>query len=460
MTTLFPILGEANPGQRVGVMGLGQTGWSAVQWLRSQGFHVVVADTRQAPPYALNLQQTYPDIKVHFGELPETWCAEVDWVLLSPGIAADDPGLAMARARAVPMLGDVEVAARYLAWQGSRPLLLAVTGSNGKSTVVSLLGAMAVAQGRSVAVAGNIGLPVLEVLGRQPWPEVLVLELSSFQLETLTFLNADSAVVLNVTEDHMDRYPDMSAYAKAKRIIYSGCGHPVANRDDPWNVQADALTFGLDEPEERDQWGVGSWGGEEWLVEGRRRIMKCTELRLPGRHNRANALAALAMGRAVGWELSAMVAVLREFTGLPHRVETVAVVAGVTYIDDSKGTNVGATVAALSGMSAPVILIAGGDGKNQDFSPLGEAIRAYAKAVALIGRDGPLIAQAMGQAIPQRTLPTLPDAVRWAAGMAAPGDVVLMSPACASFDMFDHYVHRAEVFRGAVNQLPFPDIAP
>ncbi len=452
MTQQVPIFSEGYPGQRVGVMGLGQTGWSAVRWLRGQGFEVVVADTRFAPPYAEALQQTYPDIVRHFGEFSEEWCADLDWILLSPGISREAPCLECARARALPMLGDVEVAARYLAWYGNRPLLMAVTGANGKSTVVSMLGAMAAAQGKTVAVAGNIGLPVLDVLGHEPWPEVLVLELSSFQLETVSSLNPDVAVVLNVTEDHMDRYPDMVAYAAAKARIYEGCHHPVSNRDDPWNLRESALTFGLGEPDGFQAWGVRRWLGEEWLVEGRRHVMKCSELRVSGQHNRANALAALAMGRAVGWEVSEMVVALREFSGLPHRVETVAVVSEVTYIDDSKGTNVGATVAALKGFMAPVILIAGGDGKNQDFAPLGEAIRNHTKAVILIGRDGPRIAEAVGEGN-QMVASSLPEAVSLAARMAVAGDVVLMSPACASFDMFRDYQHRADVFRQAVSEL-------
>lgn len=441
------------PKGRVGVMGLGHTGWSAVRWLAQQGYEVIVADTRQNPPHGDDLKHQFPAMAHVFGTLPETLFQGVDGLLVSPGVSQQEPLLVFAQAQGIPLWGDIEWGARHMNRSLRRPHILAVTGANGKSTVVTLLGAMARDQGYSVAVAGNIGLPLLDVLGAEPWPEVLVLELSSFQLETLSSLYPHTAVVLNVTEDHMDRYADMRAYAAAKARIYDGCQHPVVNRNNAWVVLAGAMSFGLDEPEE-GHWGVLMSAGEAWLARGKQALWRTSELHLLGQHNVANVLAALALGDAVGWDLDKMGQTLRHFAGLPHRVETVAVIRGVTYVDDSKGTNVGATVAALEGMGPPTILIAGGDGKQQNFSPLGAAIETHAKAVLLIGRDGPIIAQAMGQcAVPHYFCATLSEAVAQASRMAQPGDVVLMSPACASFDMFRDYLHRAEVFRQAVAVL-------
>jgi UDP-N-acetylmuramoylalanine--D-glutamate ligase len=316
---------------------------------------------------------------------------------------------------------------------------------------------MALTQGLRTIVAGNIGVPLLEVLMTSPWPEVLVLELSSFQLETLVSLAPDSAVVLNVSEDHMDRYPDMATYAAMKARIYQGCESPLGNREDPWvqaMVSAEAITFGLDAPVNTGDWGVILQNGERWLVQGNHRVLRRTEVPLWGEHNVANVLAALAMGQVLGWAVPAMLTAVREFRGLPHRVEWVAEVAGVRFFDDSKGTNVGATVAALKGVDAPVVLIAGGDGKGQDFSPLRPAVATHARAVVLIGRDGMRIDEVLeGLAVPRIFAADMQDAVQRAFALARPGESVLMSPACASFDMFRNYLHRAEVFCAAVHAL-------
>ncbi len=454
MPFTLSLFSDGRSSRRVGVMGLGQTGWSAVRWLHAQGCELVVVDTRENPPHHADLLRDYPDVPCFTGAVSADVFREVDWVLLSPGVSPHEAALVVAREHNIPLLGDIEVGARIMNLAVRRPVILAVTGANGKSTVVTLLGRMAEEQGKAVAVAGNIGVPLLEVLSGKSWPDVLVLELSSFQLETLQSLEADAAVVLNVTEDHMDRYPDMTRYAAAKARIYQGCRHPVVNREDPWNSLEQAVSFGLDEPAE-GHWGLRDEGKNgAWLAYGQHNILRSDELPLLGRHNVANALAALALGEAVGWQRDLMAQALRHASGLPHRVETVAVVNGVTYVDDSKGTNVGATVAALKGMGAPVVLIAGGDGKNQDFTPLGEAVRAHAKAVVLIGRDGPRMAQVLdGFGVACHRSNTLPEAVAQAAALAERGDIVLMSPACASFDMFRHYGHRAEVFRQAVTAL-------
>ncbi|NDU86976.1 MAG: UDP-N-acetylmuramoyl-L-alanine--D-glutamate ligase [Ferrovum sp.] len=440
----------------VAVLGLGDTGWAAVKWLRSQGVEVQVFDTRRTPPYQDRLAQEYPEVGFQGGEIADDALLGVAWVMISPGVPLTTAAVTMAQSRGIPVLGDVEVMAQVLASRSQRPQVVAVTGANGKSTVCTLLGAMARSAGYEVIVAGNIGTPVLEHLGQRSLPQVLVLELSSFQLETLHNLAPDAAVVLNVTEDHMDRYPDMAAYAAAKARIYQGCRQAVANRQDSWVQQmapATAITFGLDRPMKESDWGLVE-DAEPWFCLGSERIMKRSEFPLWGQHNGANALAALAVGTALGWSREGMLSALRQFEGLPHRVERVAVVEGVAYIDDSKGTNVGATVAALQGMDTPVILIAGGDGKGQDFAPLRAAVDDHARAVILIGRDGPQIARVLeGSVVPQRFARDLTDAVNQAAALAQSGDTVLMSPACASFDMFRHYVHRAEVFRQAVAGL-------
>ncbi|MBW8072644.1 MAG: UDP-N-acetylmuramoyl-L-alanine--D-glutamate ligase [Ferrovum sp.] len=444
-------------GHRVLVLGLGDTGWAAVRWLLQNGYRVRVADTRVQPPYRRVLEETYPDVEFSGGPWQDSLFQMIDWVVVSPGVALDDPLIHEWRARGMSFLGDVEVAARVLARHPQRPKILAVTGANGKSTVVTLLGDLARAQNLRTVVAGNIGIPLLEVLMTSPWPEVLVLELSSFQLETLSSLAPDSAVVLNVSEDHMDRYSDIATYAATKARIYQGCESPVGNRQDLWvqaMISAGTPTFGLDAPVNAGDWGVALKDGERWLVQGNHWVMRRSEVPLRGEHNVANVLAALAMGQALGWTEPAMLSAIKEFRGLPHRMEWVADVRGVRFFDDSKGTNVGATVAALKGLDAPVVLIAGGDGKGQDFSPLRSAVATHAQAVVLIGRDGARIDEVLeGLAVPRIFATDLQDAVQRAFALARPGESVLMSPACASFDMFRNYLHRAEVYCAAVHAL-------
>ncbi|MBI5659497.1 MAG: UDP-N-acetylmuramoyl-L-alanine--D-glutamate ligase [Nitrosomonadales bacterium] len=342
-----------------------------------------------------------------------------------------------------------------------RPLILAVTGANGKTTVTSMVGAMCRRAGLDTAVAGNISPAVLDVVlergGRQP--DAWVLELSSFQLESTASLNAAAAAVLNVSEDHLDRYPDMNVYAAAKSRIFRGSGVQVLNRDNarslgmalPGRTQ---VTFGLSEPSAENDWGIARDSGGIWLVQGNRRVLNAKELRVTGLHNAANALAALALCRAMDLPLSPLLGALRDFEGLPHRMERVAEMGGVAFYDDSKGTNVGATVAALEGLGRPAVLIAGGEGKGQDFSPLKPAVARHARAAVLIGRDADRIAAALeGCGVPVARARDMGDAVRQSVALAKPGDAVLLSPACASFDMFRNYAHRAEVFVAAVHDL-------
>jgi UDP-N-acetylmuramoylalanine--D-glutamate ligase len=443
--------------KNVWVLGLGDTGLSAVRWLVRQGARVQVADTRAAPPNAARLASEYPGVALAAGPFDAAKLCAADLVVASPGVALAEPAVQAALLRGVPVVGDVELFAQELA---GRARVLAITGSNGKSTVTAMTEALCLAAGLNALAAGNIGLPVLDALQaaeEKGLPDVFVLELSSFQLETTASLEADAATVLNVSEDHLDRYPGLDAYAAAKARIFHGGGIQVLNRDDARTLAMARpghaiVTFGLDAPAE-GHYGLVRAGADDWLAFGEERLLPVRELPLAGRHNAANALAALALCRALGLPFDALLAGLRAFRGLPHRVEKVGEVQGVTFYDDSKGTNVGATEAALKGMDCPVVLIAGGDGKGQDFSPLAAAVAGRARAVVLIGRDAPRIHAAIGNAAPVLACRTLEEAVQRAFQAARPGDAVLLSPACASWDMFRDYRHRAEVFVAAVREL-------
>ncbi len=346
--------------------------------------------------------------------------------------------------------------------QTARAPVAAITGSNGKSTVTTLLGEMARHAGRDARVGGNLGTPALDLLEASE-PDLYVLELSSFQLETTYSLNAAAATVLNLTPDHMDRYRDLAEYAAAKQRVYRGAGVLIINRDDPIVAamaerQRTCVGFTLHEPKEGD-FGVRSVQGEPWLARGKENLLCAGALRIKGNHNIANALAALALGAAVGLPLRAMLEALTQFKGLPHRSEWVAEQDGVAWYNDSKGTNVGATLAALSGLGATlgagnIVLIAGGDGKNADFSILRAAVQKYARAVVLIGRDAPMLARALRNTVPMISAADMKDAVRKARAAAQSGDAVLLSPACASFDMFSGYEERGRVFSAAVLELP------
>lgn len=457
------------------VVGLGDTGLSAARWLTRQGARVTVADSRAAPPNLEAIHAVTPQPELRLGAFSAASFVDADFLVVSPGVALATPEIAAAIARGVPAIGDVELLARSLV--GTECKVVAITGANGKSTVTSMVGAMCAAAGLKTEIAGNIGLPVLDALThwqeKGALPDVWVLELSSFQLETTASLQPDAAAVLNVTEDHLDRYNgSMQQYAAAKARVFAGRGVQVLNREDDWCKamalpEHEVLWFGLDAPRAADEYGLVAIDADFSLRCGDTEIMRASELPLAGLHNAANALSALALCRAIGLELPPLVAALKAFKGLPHRVEFVAEVNGVRYYDDSKGTNVGATEAALKGMTSPVILIAGGDGKGQDFRPLKTACERICRAVLLIGRDAPQIAEVLNEAtspyltpgdeeenfLPVLQLPTLEMAVSMAANFAEPGDAVLLSPACASWDMFRNYAHRAEVFIDSVKGL-------
>ncbi|WP_028536712.1 UDP-N-acetylmuramoyl-L-alanine--D-glutamate ligase [Paludibacterium yongneupense] len=440
------------------VVGLGDTGLSAARWLLAHGARVTVADSRTSPPNADALARELPGVVLRAGPFDETSFADADLLVTSPGVPLATPEIAAYRRRGGEVVGDIELLARAIAGDGSR--VIAISGSNGKSTVTTLVGHLCAAAGLDVEVAGNIGLPVLEALSLREAaasrPDVWVLELSSFQLETTSSLNAAAATVLNISEDHLDRYQDLLDYAHSKSAVFNGSGVQVLNLDDTLvrAMQRAGRTvtgFALNAAAE---YSLVESDGSHWLTIAGEPVFDIRRMSLQGLHNAANALAALALCEAIGLERATLLAALETFTGLPHRVEFVADVGGVRYIDDSKGTNVGATEAALYGMTRPVVLIAGGDGKGQDFAPLAPACRRIARAVVLIGRDAGKIRAALADSgVELCDCADLPAATRAAAAYAQAGDVVLLSPACASLDMFRNYKERADVFIATVKAL-------
>ena len=447
--------------KRVLVLGLGETGLSALRWLATKGAVLSVADSRDNPPNVDDLARDMPQVSIYTGKFKAHILLDAELIVISPGVALSEPAVQAAIGHGIPVIGDVELFAQH---RPKNTKVIAITGSNGKTTVTTLVGEICKAAGLNTIVAGNIGLPVLDAL-QMDVPDIYVLELSSFQLETTISLHVDAATVLNVCEDHMDRYDTIADYAAAKARLLKHAKVAVLNRDDAISLAMQAentITFGLNAAPTVNDFGLIQ-NGELWFASGQRKLCKTSELKIAGQHNVANALAAAALCSAVGIEKIAIVESLRAFKGLPHRVEWVANIDGVDYYDDSKGTNVGATCAAIAGMTKndnghnhpqKVVLIAGGDGKGQDFSPLAAAVQANGRAVVLIGRDATLI-EAVLQAtdIPRYQAVDLPEAVNIAKKVAQAGDAVLLSPACASFDMFNSYVHRAEVFVAAVKRL-------
>ena len=446
------------------VLGLGETGLSLVRWLSAQGARVRVADSRDHPPSLDMLQKEFPDADVRCGTFRNELIEGIELIAISPGVPLRDPFVAQAAAQGITIVGDIELFAMSLP-KNKRPKIMAITGSNGKTTVTSMVGAMCRAAGKETLVAGNISPAVLDVLMQRKGehPDIWVLELSSFQLETTATLNADAATVLNICEDHMDRYNNMGEYIAAKARIFRANGQggvQVLNRDDA-DSAAMALpdrkhvTFGLNSaPVGNEDWSIEIEGADTWLVQGKQRVMKADEMKVQGLHNVSNALAALALCRAIDLPLQPLLDALRNFKGLPHRVEAVDEIRDVIYYDDSKGTNVGATVAALNGLGRRAVVILGGDGKGQDFSPLESVVSRHARAVVLIGRDADKIANALKNCdVPKLHAKDMTEAVKLSAEQAQPGDAVLMSPACASFDMYRNYVHRAEAFIHAVHEL-------
>ena len=460
---LFSLLPRPQPmalaGKRVLVLGLGDTGLAVARWVIRLGARVRVADTRQAPPRAADLKTA----ELVTGAFDARLLAGVDLVCISPGLALSEPLVQEALAQGIPLVGEIELFAWHLRGGANHARVVAVTGTNGKTTVSALTGHLLRAAGFDCEVAGNIGPAALEALMRRldasnP-PAAWVLELSSYQLETTWSLAPDAAAMLNLSEDHLDRYTDLAEYGAAKARVFQGEGVQVLNRDDPRSAALALpgrrhITFGLDAPPGAEDFGVVSRDGRRWLVQGDADLIEAEALPIHGWHNAANALAAAALARAVGAERKPVAEALRTFRGLPHRLERVALRHGVAWYDDSKGTNVGATIAALRGLDGDVVLIAGGDGKGQDFAPLAAPVAERARRVLLIGRDAQRIARALEPSgVALELCDSLEQAVARAAACARPGDAVLLSPACASFDMFRDYRHRGEVFAAAVRRL-------
>ena len=429
------------------IAGLGATGLSCARYLHERGWRIAVTDTRPAPPQLAALDARIP---VRLGALDPELLEGAVFVVASPGLPVRGPFFDEAERRGLAVVGDIELFARAAAAP-----VVGVTGTNGKSTVTTLVAGMALRAGLKVRAGGNLGPPALDLLAAGT--ELYVLELSSYQLETTSSLCCRAATVLNVSADHLDRYPSLASYAAAKARIFVRCDTAVINLDDPLVVAmprtaSSTLSFSL-RASVGATYALALHQGEWWLTRAGAPLLRATELRTRGAHNAANALAALALGEALALPLAAMLAELRSFAGLPHRSQWIADRQGVAYIDDSKGTNVGATLAAVAGMPGPVVLIAGGDAKNQNFGPLATGLRGKVRHIVLIGRDAPLIARALDGVCPIERCATLPQAVQAAARAARPGDTVLLSPACASFDMFRDYAHRGVVFAEAVQEL-------
>ena len=444
-----PNLAPLEAGTRALVLGLGRTGLSCARYLRRKGLAVRVADTRAEPPGAAALREQVPDAELRTGPFAEALLEDVAQVVISPGLSVGEPVAAAAVRRGLPLVGDIELFAR----EAQAPVA-AVTGTNGKSTVTSLLAELASAAGRPAIAGANLGDPALDLLER-PVPGLYVLELSSYQLETTHSLRTEAATVLNVTPDHLDRYRTLDDYAAAKARIFDGCAAAVVNADDE-RVRAmprpgqRVLSFSLQDPAAdyflaRDPEPVLACRGEP--------LLPLAALRLQGEHNAANALAALAMCEALGLARAPVLDALAGFGGLPHRTQWVAEVAGVRYVNDSKGTNVGATIAAVAGMAGPLVLIAGGDGKNQDFDELRPVCRGKVRHAVLIGRDAPRLEATFEGVCTTERAADMPSAVSAARAVAQSGDTVLLSPACASLDMFRDYAHRGDEFAAAVRSL-------
>jgi UDP-N-acetylmuramoylalanine--D-glutamate ligase len=433
------------------IVGLGETGAAAASYLASRGEDVLAVDSRAAPPGLDELRRSHPEVPVVLESLDPQWLAGVDRVVLSPGLALEIPLVASARAQRIPVVSDIELFA-----QAAQAPVLAVTGSNGKSTVVTLAAEMLRAQGLSAHAGGNLGPAALALLAL-PTPDAYVLEISSFQMETTESLHPRGATVLNVSADHLDRHGSLTAYAALKAKLLDAATDAVFNWDDaivremglghrratPFSV-TEALKSG---------YSMIEHNGSRWFACDLEPLMPATESPLIGRHNEANVLAAFALTALFGGERAAAIEAVRHFRGLPHRCVKVAELDSITYVDDSKGTNVGAAVAALTGIDGPVVLIAGGIGKGADFAPLAAAAAGKVRATVLIGRDAPALARAFAGVCPTLDAATMPQAVELATAAAEPGDTVLLSPACASQDMFRDYRDRGDAFARAVEEL-------
>ena len=437
------------------VAGLGKTGHSIARYLKRRQLSFVMFDTRTQPAGLDAFHTEFPDVDIFLSELPEHYFEQLTAIISSPGVDLDQPSMKKAISMGLPLYGDIECLAREV----SVPII-AITGTNGKSTVTTLVGEMARAAGLSVAVAGNIGTPVLDLLDDNHVYDLWVLELSSFQLDLTQSLKPIAATILNVTPDHLDRHHTFEAYLSAKRKVYHHAKFSIYNRDDsltfPQDKVSEQISFGLDAPE-TGSWGLTIKDSTSYLTYGETPILSVNDLRIKGQHNWLNALAACALARAAGIDLSYLVEVLKRFSGLPHRSQWVRTHLGVEWINDSKGTNIGATMSAISGiggsMQGKIVLIAGGQGKGADFTQLRDCVEQQVRCVVLMGVDADQMDSALADIVPIKRAASLDEAVNLAAKEAKTGDVVLLSPACASLDMFRDFNHRGEVFTDVVNAL-------
>lgn len=450
---------KMNDKNRHVVIGLGITGLSCVRFLTRQQIPFIVMDSRDNPPNLEAFRQAYPDITVYTGKSwPQVILNEAACLVVSPGVSIATPAIQEAKQHGADIIGDIELFARH-----NRAPIIAITGANGKSTVTTLVGEMAKACGKKVAVVGNIGTPVLDALGEQHDYDLIVMELSSFQLETTRSLQPIAATVLNITPDHLDRYNSFADYAAAKHRIYHKAQHAVINAQDPFS-DSDLIDesntqkhfFTLEDPEQ-GEWGLRTQNNVCWLAYGEVLLLETAKMKMFGQHNYANALSALALGQAAGLSMDNMLQALQTFSGLAHRCQSVAEFNHVKWVNDSKGTNIGACQAALEGigkeLDGKIVLLLGGDGKGADFNDLAPQVTQFCRQIIVMGKDTPLIKQALAPKIDTCVASTMQEAVEIAAKSAQAGDVVLLSPACSSLDQYRDFTHRGDIFVEAVKRI-------
>lgn len=450
------------------IVGLGLTGLSCARYLASRGCVFSVVDSSEQPPQLGVLTHCFPHVTVHVGGITDDSLSGADELVVSPGVPLSEPAIARAMDAGVSVCGDIDLFCRELATREKPAPMVAITGSNGKSTVTTLVGEMVHAAGKKVAVGGNIGVPALDLL-HDAEPDYYVLELSSFQLERNEAIHAQVATMLNISSDHMDRYASFDCYYQAKQRIFRGCQQAVVNRDDPLSMPLDTKAINLWffsahltklNTLNARSFGIVEQDGEEYFAYAEKPLMPTAQLKMVGRHNVANSLAALALTHAIGIPLQSSLKVLRRFPGLPHRCQWVGEIDGVSFYNDSKGTNVGAVIATVKGLHesrqgrlGKIVWIAGGQSKQADFSPLLPLIRQHCRAVVLMGEAAEELSALIGTMLPKQYAISMDEAVAQAYSMAKSHDKVLLSPACASFDQFAHYQQRGEVYRQAVERL-------
>ena len=435
------------------IVGLGKTGLSCVRYLLSRGLDIAVTDSRINPPGLSTLETEFTSVSVFLGEISTEILLSSDQIILSPGVSLNNDAVKRAIANGIPVIGDIE-----LFCQQVKAPIIAVSGSNGKSTVTTLVAEMTQQAGLKTCVGGNLGTPALELLNEDV-PDVYVLELSSFQLETTFSLSAHASVILNISPDHMDRYANSDEYANAKKKIYLGNGLMVINKDDDVvkameDASRQTIYFTLGKPEGHN-FGLIKDNDGIWLCQGNKKIIKQDELGIKGEHNVANALAAIALASTINVPFSAMAETLKRFSGLEHRCQRVATINKINWFNDSKATNVGACIASIKGLCdlGKIILIAGGDSKGADLSSLGPIIKKYVKHVLLLGVDAKKVANVIDSTVMCDFVVDMNEAVNAASNLAEAGDLVLLAPACASLDMYENYQQRGDAFVAAVNTL-------